>query len=455
MNGLYTFKFATALSCLLLLCGGVSAFGEDEETTHSSPWSLKECIDYAVEHNISVKQSSITVEQRETELITAKGKRLPGVSASASENFSFGRGLTSDNTYTNSNTTSTSFSLGADLPIFDGFSINYGIKTSQLDLDAALSDLEKARDDVRVSVAQAYVEILYAKEVLKVAEYQASHDEDLLHQIEAKSEVGKASSAEVSAQRATLARSRLSLTEARNSLNLALLDLTQLLELSSPEGFDVEIPSEDLLSSQDVLLASPQMVYEEALGFKPAIRSAYLRAESAKVSIDAAKGAYLPSLSLSGGLGTNYYTASSMPSSSFSDQIKNNFSQYVGLSMSIPIFSRFSTRNSVKGAQLSYNNSLLQLESEKKALYKEIQQAYYNAVAAQARLESSSESASSAEEHYALTEQKYLNGKAGITDYNDAKNSYLQAESNYLKAVYECLFQTKLLDFYRGVELSF
>lgn len=449
-KGLHIIILMGALSSLSV--GRFTAYGDD---TVSSPWSLKECIDYAVEHNITVRQSSITVEQKETDLNTAKGKRLPGVSASASENFSFGRGLTSENTYTNSNTTSTSFSLGAELPIFDGFSINYGIKTSQLDLDAALSDLEKARDDIRVSVAQAYVEILYAKEVLKVAEYQVEHDADLLLQIEAKCEAGKASSAEVSAQRATLAQSKLSLTEARNQLNLDILDLTQLLELSSPEGFDIVSPSEDLLSSQDILLASPELVYEEALDCKPAIKAAYLRAESAKVSIDAARGAYLPSLSLSGGVGTNYYTASSMSSSSFSDQIKNNFSQYIGLSMSIPIFSRFSTRNSVKGAELSYNNTVLQLENEKKSLYKEIQQAYYNAVAAQSRLESSAESSASAEEHYALTEQKYLNGKAGISDYNDAKNSYLQAESNYLKAVYECLFQTKLLDFYRGRELSF
>lgn len=436
----------------MLVFKGIPAFGDD---TVSTPWSLKECINYAVEHNITVRQSDITVEQKETDLNTAKGKRLPGVSASASENFSFGRGLTSENTYTNSNTTSTSFSLGADLPIFDGFSINYGIKTSQLDLDAALSDLEKAKDDIRVSVAQAYVEILYAKEVLKVAEYQADHDATLLSQIEAKYEAGKASSAEVSAQRATLAQSKLTLTESQNQLNLDLLDLTQLLELSSLEGFDIVSPSEDLLSSQNTLLATPELVYEEALGCKPAIKAAQLRAESAKISIDAARGAYLPSLSLTGGIGTNYYTASSMSSSSFSDQIKNNFSQYIGLSMSIPIFSRFSTRNSVKAAELSYNNSILQLESERKSLYKEIQQAYYNAVAAQARLESSFESSASAEEHYNLTEQKYLNGKADITDYNDAKNNYLQAESNYLKTIYECLFQTKLLDFYRGMELSF
>ena len=160
-------------------------------------------------------------------------------------------------------------------------------------------------------------------------------------------------------------------------------------------------------------------------------------------------------LSLSGGLGTNYYTNSKFASAPFGEQLRNNFSQYVGLSLSIPIFQRFSVRNNIRTAELNFKGQQLQLENTKKALYKEIQQAYYNAVTAQARYAGSREAASSARLHYELTEEKYKVGKADIAAYNDARNSWLRAESEHIQARFQCLYQTKLLDFYRGRGLAF
>lgn len=417
------------------------------------PWSLKDCVDYALEHNITVRQSSIAVKQKEIDLNTAQGRRLPGLSLGASENLSFGRGLTADNTYTNSNTSSTSLSLGADLPIFQGFQINNAIKMGKLDLEAATADLEKAKDDIRVAVAQAYVQILYDEQMVEVARMQLEHDETLLEQVKVRAYAGHASEADVSAQKATLSQSRLNLVQSEGNLQMSILALTQLLELPSPEGFDIVPPSLEAMEPQ--ILMDPESIYLQALEIKPAIQAAELGLESAGIAIDNAKGAFLPSLSLNGGIGTNYYTTSNMDFGSFGDQLKNNFSQYVGLSLSIPIFTRFSNRNSLRSAELNYTNTRLLLENEKKTLYKEIQQAYYNALTSQSKLAGSFDSAASAKEHYDLVEQKYVNGKASVADYNDAKNNYLQAESDYLKARYECLFQTRLLDFYRGEEIVF
>ena len=160
-----------------LLLSGTASFAQQ------GPWSLSDCISYALDHNLSLQQSGLTVQQREVELETAKGRRLPDLSARASENLSFGRGLTADNTYSNSNTTSTSFSLGTDVPIFQGFDITNGIKLGKLNLDAATADLEKARDDIRVAVAQAYVQILYNQEILRAATAQVEHDSALLDQV--------------------------------------------------------------------------------------------------------------------------------------------------------------------------------------------------------------------------------------------------------------------------------
>ena len=433
------------LIAALLLCGAAHA--------QQAPWSLTDCINYALEHNLTVQQSALTVEQRELELNTARNRRLPAVNASASENLSFGRGLTADNTYSNSNTTSTSFSLGGDLPIFQGLDITNGIKLGKLNLAAATADLEKARDDIRVAVAQAYVQILYNQELLRIAHEQSSHDAELLEQVQERLRTGKVSAAEVSAQQATLAQSRQSEIQAEGNLRVSLLELTQLLELPSPEGFAIVTP--EVGDPAQTLLMRPEAIYEEAVEVKPSVEAARLNVDYAELGVTRAKGARLPSISLSGGLGTNFYTNSVMQAPAFGEQLRNNFSQYVGVSMSIPIFQRFNIRNNVRTAELNYKGQQIQLENVKKSLYKEIQQAYYNAVTAQARYDGSRESARSAREHYELTEEKNKVGKAGITDYNDARNNYLRAESEHIQARFQCLYQTKLLDFYRGRELSF
>ena len=430
-----------------VLLAGLSARAQTDA------WTLSDCIAYALDHNLTVQQSELAVEQRDVELSTAKARRLPAFSASASENLSFGRGLTADNTYSNSNTTSTSFSLGGDLPIFQGFDITNGIKLGQLNLAAATADLEKARDDIRVAVAQAYLQILYNQELLRVAREQAAHDEQLLEQIKERLGAGKVSAAEVSAQQATLAQSRQSEIQAEGNLRISVLELTQLLELPSPEGFSIVTP--EVGDPSKILLMRPEAIYEEAVTVKPSVEAARLNVGYAELGIARAKGAYLPTISLSGGLGSNYYTNSKYSSASFGEQLKNNFSQYLGLSMNVPIFQRFNVRNNVRNAQLNLKGQQIQFESVKKALYKEIQQAYYNAVTAQARYEGSRESAESAREHYELTEEKYRVGKAGVADYNDARNNWLRAESEHIQARYECLYQARLLDFYRGRELQF
>ena len=435
-----------AIIAAVLLCGTAAR-------AQQAPWSLQDCINYALEHNLTVQQSALSVEQREVELSTAQGRRLPQVSASASESLSFGRGLTADNTYSNSNTTSTSFNLGGSVPIFQGFDITNGIKVSKLNLAAATADLEKARDDIRVAVAQAYVQILYNQELLRVAREQAAHDAELLEQIRERLSAGKVSAAEVSAQQATLAQSRQSEIQAEGNLRISVLELTQLLELPSPEGFSIVVP--EVGDPSKTMLMRPEAIYDEAVAVKPAVEAAQLNVESAELSIARAKGAYLPSLSLSGGLGSNFYTNSKMQAPSFGEQMKNNFSQSLGLTLSIPIFQGFSTRNNVRNAELNFKGQQIQLENVKKSLYKEIQQAYYNAVTAQARYEGSRESAESAKQHYELTEEKYKVGKAGVADYNDARNNWLRAESEHIQARFQCLYQTRLLDFYRGRDLEF
>lgn len=324
---------------------------------------------------------------------------------------------------------------------------------SRLNLQSATADLEKAKDDIKVAVAQAYVEVLYSREILAVAKNQVQVDSLQCERLKAFFRTGKASASDVAAQAATLAQSALAETQALSNAQIALLDLSQLLELESPEGFDIAVPPADQLKTS--LLLKPEDVYAEAVENRPAILSEKLKLDYADTGISRAKGALLPSLSLSGGIGTNYYTANGTQYASFGEQLKNNFSQYVGLSLNIPVFARLATRNSIRSAQVSYDNQKLQLENTKKSLYKEIQQVYYNALTSQSKYVSSEKAASSASQSFNLVKERYENGKANITEYNESKNRYLEAESNFLQARYECLFRTRLLEFYRTGEIDF
>ena len=426
-----------------------------QPTAAQTPWSLRQCCEYAVSHNISIKQRENQQKQRELQLSTAKNSRLPDLSASASESFSFGRGLTLDNTYTNRSTSSTSFSLGTSVPLFTGFQIPNQIKLNQLNLEAATQDLEKARNDIQMQVAQAYVQILYDMELADVAHRQIDIDSAQVLRLEAFVKNGKASHAELSQQKSTLAQARLTATQADNNLQLAILALTQLLELPSPESFTIVRPDNATASVGFPTGLSPDAIYQEALAIKPEVQAEQLRLSAADRSIDIARAGNYPTLSLSAGLQTNYYKTNGMPADAFGTQLRNNFSQYIGLNLSVPIFNRFSTRNNIRSAKIERENQQLQFENVKKTLYKDIQQVYYNAVAAQAKYRSSEAAALSSKDAFTLVQAKYENGKSTITEFNESKNNYLRAESDLVQARYEYLYQTTLIDFYRGRELNF
>ena len=411
-------------------------------------WTLDRCIDYALENNIQIRQSDIAARTRDVDLNSARSNRLPGVSASASQSWSFGRSLTIDNTYANTNTASTSFSIGTDMTLFAGGRISGNIQNARLGLDAAMADLERIKDDVRVQVAQAFIQIVYNRSILDVAQGQVTIDSMQVERLTALAAIGKASSAEVASQKATLAQSQLSVTQAQNNLNMSILTLTQLLELPSPEGFDVIQPDADDIEFS--IPDSPEQIYAQALDIKPAVKSEEIRLQQAANSIDIAKGGYYPTLSLSAGAGTGYYTSSNRTSDNFGSQIKNNFGPHVGLNLSIPIFSRNSNRNSVRSAQLSMMNQEMQLDNVKKQLYKEIQQAYYNTVSSKSRYESSQEVQTSAQESFELMQAKYEGGKASITEFNESKNRLVTAQADVIKYRYEYLFNTALLEFYRN-----
>ena len=413
------------------------------------PWTLEECIDWALEHNLSVVQQEMSRESSEIDLNSAQWSLAPSVQASASENWSFGRGLGGDNTYASGNSSTTGFSIGGGVNLFDGFATPNRISQARLNLEAATADLEKARDDIRVSVAQAYVQILYNYEILDVARQQISIDSLQVARLEGLLRAGKASSAELSQQKASLAQSQVTLVQAENNLRVALLDLAQLLEFPGFDGFEVVRPE---VQVEDAYLGTPDDIYDEACGLRPAIRAEQIRLDASEKNVAIAQAAYMPSLSLSAGLGTNYY--SNYGGKGFWEQMNDNFSQYIGLSLSVPIFNKFSTRNQVRSAKLSQASQQLRLRQVQQQLYKEIQQAWNGAIAARAKYDASLMAASAAQDSFELVQAKYENGKATITEFNESRTQMLKTRSDAIQATYEYVFQTSLVNFYRGGALT-
>lgn len=416
-------------------------------------WDLEKCISHAIENNLSIKQQEATKDQSDVELNTAKWSRLPNLSSSASHSFNFGRSLQANNTYQSLNTQNTSFGLNTSIPLFTGMQIPNNIALAKLNLKAAIEDLNKAKEDISIQVAQAYLQVLFNEELAGVAHAQVELSQEMLMQKEEYFKNGKASEAEWYEAKARVAQDQLSAVQADNNLKLALLDLSQLLELPSPDNFGIVSPDINLDKYFDKI-SSPSEIYNEAILSKPSIKAAQYRLEGAERSVKIAKSAYYPQLSFGAGINTNYYNVSGKVNNGFGVQLKDNFSQYLGFQLSIPLFNRFSTRNQVRSAKIRKITLNWQLEESKKTLYKEIQQAYYNAVGAESRFESSVTADKAAEASFNLMKEKYSEGKANATEYNESRTAWMKAVSEKIQAKYDYIFRTKILDFYRGVPLS-
>lgn len=414
----------------------------------SAQWTLKQCVEHAIQHNISLKQQRNVCRQRELDLSTARNARLPDLNANVSENLSFGRGLTSDNTYTNNTTNSTSLALSTSIPILTGMRIPHQTKLAHLNLEAATADLEKASNDISLKVAQYFMQAVYSRELTGVAQRQVETDSIQTERLKRMLEQGKASVANVSQQQAALAQSRLTLTQARNDMRVALLDLAQLLELQYTDSFSI-VPDNNTADATDIILSTDD-IYRQAVTSRPEIAAGLSRVKGADESVSIAKAALYPQLALTGGLNTNYYKTSGLAADNFGKQMKNNFSPGIALSLSIPIFNRMQTRNSIRSAEYDRQNAELSLENTRKTLYKEIQQVCLNTTSAQEKYRSSTAALTSARDAFGLMKAKYENGKANITEFNEAKTQLMKAESEQLQARYELQYQMRLVGFYTG-----
>lgn len=413
--------------------------------------TLSECIDLAVSRNVSVKQYLNTLEQQKLALSDARNSRLPDLNASASQTFNFGRGLNAENAYVNRNTMSTGLSLSTSVPLLTGGRIPTETAAARLSLQAAVNDVESIRQSLALQVTAAYLQAVYAGEYLKLQDEQVALSSTLLEQKQKLVDAGKAPESDLTELNSQLRQDEMSRTQAQCDLKLALLSLSQLLEVGSPDSIAVVSPQGDVASQ---LPPQPDEIYARAQGLKPELTAERLRLSAADKNIRAAKAALYPTLSLGAGLSSNYYKTSGFEAASFTKQLNDNFNKYIGLQLSIPIFNRFSTRNAVSRATLQRDAQNLKLTETGKTLYKDIQQAYYNALTAMAKYNSALAATTAAEANFNVMKAKYDNGKANQTELEEARTRRAKAITSSLQAKYEYMLRMKIIKFYEGEKIS-
>jgi len=435
------------ITCLIILQGNGFA--------QKKVWSLEECIKYAIDHSIQIKQQTIQTKVQKNSLDQAKLNLLPTINGQISHDYSFGRALdqTSYEFY-NQTVLSDYFYLGGRTDLFNGLQNLNTIQKNKYELLAGEQDLQRIRDNVALSVALAYLQILLNKELVTANENQLNITLQQIEKTKKLVDAGSIARGNLLQIEAQAAQEELSLITMKNQLETSYLNLTQLLELESPAGFEIVVP--DIIVEQtSVVTGNIDEIYNLAAQSRPEIKSSELKLTASEYALKIAKGARSPSISLSHTFGTRYSYIKDFPGIvPFEDQLKNNKNYGLGLSMSIPVLNGWQVNKNISNSKLTVENSQYTLEGTKKTLYKDIQQAYTDAVAALKKYNASFKAVSSSEESFRYTEQKLSVGMITPVDYNASKTQLLNAQSDMSQAKYEFIFKTKVLDFYKGLPLN-
>lgn len=425
-------------------------------------WTLEKCVEYALTNNIQVKQQLLQVKNEQALLQQDKLSLLPSVNGGASHGYNFGQTV---DRYTNQFATnrvqSDNFYLGSTVTLFEGFQKINQIKQRKVDLEATRFDTDKFMDDISLNIATGYLQILFYSELTKTAENQLNATELQAKRLKTLVDAGAIAQGDYFTIEAQRALENSQVVSAHNDLDIAYLTLSQMLDLPTTEGFEIEFP-DLVMNSQPMLAISAEQIYSFALETQPVIKSAESRVKSSEIGLTMAQGGQSPSLALQGSLGTGFSGANKILDSTsfsyntkpFADQVKDNFNRSISLNLNVPIFNGWATRTSISRAKINVENQKYNLELSKLQLRKTIQQAYADAKAALNNYEASTTGVNAARESFRYAEQKFNVGSMNSVDYNNSKKDLEKAESDQLRAKYEFIFKSTVLDFYMGKPLS-
>ncbi|MDN3620195.1 TolC family protein [Polaribacter undariae] len=435
---------------LSLLFAQIS-FAQDITTNSASKvWSLQDCIDYALENNITVKNAVLTKNIAEVDYNKAKSSRLPNLFGSASQSFSSGNTIdpiTSD--FVTDQIHSTNVGLNSSMTLFQGNQITNQIAQSKILFNQSVFEEEVTQNNIVLNILETYLQTLYSKESIVIAENNLVASETEVLRAKSRLDAGTIALSDYTEAQSQAATNKYNVIAAKNNYQQYIIALKQLLELSPIEDIEIETIDENMdLVNLELNKAD---VYEKALGILPEIQSSNLNIEANKKQLDIAKGGFLPTLALSGSLGSGY---TSISENTFSDQVDLNFNQKLGLSLTIPIFNRNQTKSAVQTASINIEKAEIQKLSTEKEVYKKVETAYQNALSAQEQVIAAEASKVASEQSYKLAQKKYELGALSTTDLVISQNRYTNAQQNYLQSKYLNILYHQLLQFYQGNDIK-
>jgi len=459
--------------------------------------NLQECIDVALENNLTVKRSALDAERSKISVQESQASRLPNLNLGANYGNNWGRSIDpTTNSFIAQQINTSGLSGNSSLSLFTGGQIYFSIKQSQLNLSAAQYDLARTKDNIAMNIANFYLNVIFNQELLENARLQLTSTQQQLNRTQRLVAAGSLPRTSELALISQLAGDEVTLINAQNSLALAVLNLKQAMLIPASEEIEIVIPDidvEQLITENQTI----QEIYDHAIGVRPEIKSAYLRVESANVGLKISKGAYYPSLRLNGNLFTNYsdiadreriiydnstpviqdvpfgfYVDGSMlevpvysritsgtiigtESFNRSRQWRENFSQSLSFNLSVPVFNNLRTSSNVQRAKIQLQQSEIAVKEQTNQLRQAIESAFNDTQSSQKSFLASKKQVEALEETLRIIESQYNLGAANFTEYQIASNNLFAAKSDLARSKFNYIFKQKILDFYQNRPLTF
>jgi outer membrane protein len=489
-----------SVGCFLVLVS--SCFAQVVDSTgNTKQWTLRECVDFALANNLDIERAKYNVESSEVNRHQARMAMLPNLNGSASENYNWGRNINPvTNDFVTTEVNSLNLNANSQVTLFNGFRIQNTIKQNSRDLDASRFDLEKAKNDVTLNVINLYINAIFNKELRDNARFQLASSQQQLDRTRKQVAAGALPKSEELNLDAQVATNEVNLITNQNALDLSVLQLKQALQLPAATPFDIVMPE---LAAEDIAIdQTREQIFDHATETMPEVKAARSRVQSAFYAVKASKGNLYPRLNLNASIGTQYSSFSDRerfvpngtytrippqdmfngpnqptpsafyqvspgvyqdvfsyidvpngvlyPDYGYRDQLQDNLSRSVGLSLSIPVFNGFQARAGIRRSVIQQRLAEVNVKQVNNTLRQNIETAYNDAFAASKTFNSSQRQVQAREEAFRMTKQRYDIGASNYVEYQVAENELFRAKSDLARAKYNFIFRKKLLDFYQG-----
>lgn len=432
-----------ALMLVFLLNGRIMA-----QDSLPAKWGLQDCLDFAMKNNIQLNSLRLSRLSSGQDVLQSKAARLPDLNGSATQNLSGGKVVRSANSTPYIVGSSGNYSLNSNLIIFQGGMLNYDIKQKNLAAQVADLDIAQQVNNITIQITQAFLNILLAKENIVYVKDVVTTSEAQVKQGQQRYDAGSIALKDLAQLQSQLANDQYTLVSAENQHRQNKLVLKQLLQL--PYTYDMEISEPDTITTPEVPFPLRD-AQDAALGSRPEIKSSEIGIEIAGLNLSKAKAGYLPTLSAGVGIGSSYNRD---PDFSYFKQLDNNFYQQIGLTLSVPIFTRRVNKTNVEKSKIEVDQSKLVLQDTKTNLSQAVEQEYINVQNAQAQYDAAVVQLKYSQESYRIATEQQKVGVANTVEFLQQKNLYVQSFQAYIQAKYLAALTIRIYDFYRGIPVK-